>query len=358
MSIRKARFHLHELECEVNSLNNKVKDLQKGIVLKSETIARLEKIKEKNEAVPSPFPTAALFNAGFSGLKLKPTKTKVSNENAFPEVEKESAEASEIKPWLYLGGNLVARNLSLLKQLGINRILNTASGVCPNYFESDPYFRYTSFELIDSPTESIDHFILHAIAAIENAREEGGKILVHCHQGVSRSATLVTAYIAWKENLPILDALMYVKARRKIVSPNAGFLEQLKAYEIRTRPDEVLSLVPTLHHVTYHSDNNAFLVVKRVFDPSIAGINTKDIFMIHEGLGGKLLIREAQDVSDKRHMETALRIAEWMIKYEKIYRNSSIEVVSYDNERFFEILSRINKKNQNEKVEYVDSSKS
>ena len=73
MSIRKARFHLHELECEVNSLNNKVKDLQKGIVLKSETIARLEKIKEKNEAVPSPFPTAALFNAGFSGLKLKPT---------------------------------------------------------------------------------------------------------------------------------------------------------------------------------------------------------------------------------------------------------------------------------------------
>lgn len=53
-----------------------------------------------------------------------------------------------------------------------------------------------------------------------------GKILVHCHVGVSRSATVVLAYLMLKRNMTLVEAINKVKAGRGII-PNRGFLRQL-----------------------------------------------------------------------------------------------------------------------------------
>ena len=51
--------------------------------------------------------------------------------------------------------------------------------------------------------------------------------------GVSRSASMVIAYLM-KENLWKLEvAFIHVKKLRSIVYPNLGFQKQLKKYEIR-----------------------------------------------------------------------------------------------------------------------------
>lgn len=54
-----------------------------------------------------------------------------------------------------------------------------------------------------------------------------GKVLVHCARGVSRSATLVLAYLMIYENLTIAEAIHTVCVHRNIL-PNAGFLQQLR----------------------------------------------------------------------------------------------------------------------------------
>ena len=50
-----------------------------------------------------------------------------------------------------------------------------------------------------------------------------GSVLVHCANGISRSPTIVTAYIIHKLKLSADNALKYVNERRKI-NPNKGFL--------------------------------------------------------------------------------------------------------------------------------------
>ena len=56
------------------------------------------------------------------------------------------------------------------------------------------------------------------------------KVLVHCVMGQSRSSTLVLAYLMIHENLTLADAIRAVSTGRNI-SPNAGFLEQLRALD-------------------------------------------------------------------------------------------------------------------------------
>lgn len=48
-------------------------------------------------------------------------------------------------------------------------------------------------------------------------------MLVHCSQGVSRSATIAIAYCMWKLALPYDDVFDNAKKIRHVISPNYGF---------------------------------------------------------------------------------------------------------------------------------------
>ncbi|RKO95551.1 phosphatases II, partial [Caulochytrium protostelioides] len=60
---------------------------------------------------------------------------------------------------------------------------------------------------------------------------EGRTVLVHCAQGVSRSATLVVAYVMLKENWPWARAYAYVKSRSESVCPNVGLVGEVLAWD-------------------------------------------------------------------------------------------------------------------------------
>ena len=57
-----------------------------------------------------------------------------------------------------------------------------------------------------------------------------GKVLVHCTVGVSRSATLVLAYLMIRQNMTLVEAIKTVKDHRGII-PNRGFLRQLNGLD-------------------------------------------------------------------------------------------------------------------------------
>ncbi len=66
---------------------------------------------------------------------------------------------------------------------------------------------------------------------VDQATKQKQKVLVHCHAGVSRSTTVVVAFLMKTKRWPYKKALNYVKQRRYIVDPNFGFVEQLRKFE-------------------------------------------------------------------------------------------------------------------------------
>ena len=58
-----------------------------------------------------------------------------------------------------------------------------------------------------------------------------GNVLVHCAHGRSRSPTMAVAYMMFKRRIPLEDALGILTSQCDIISPNEGFLRQLKEFE-------------------------------------------------------------------------------------------------------------------------------
>lgn len=76
------------------------------------------------------------------------------------------------------------------------------------------------------------------VSLTDEARERGSGVLVHCHAGVSRSATVTVAYIMKQQGLCLGDAYKFVKELRPVISPNLNFMGQLLKYEKKKRNGE------------------------------------------------------------------------------------------------------------------------
>jgi protein-tyrosine phosphatase len=79
-----------------------------------------------------------------------------------------------------------------------------------------------SFDLTSVLTEAFDF--------IKAGFQGGGKVLVHCQMGQSRSAAIVTAFLMHSQKLTFEEAFGHVKERREIVSAER-FGKQLKKLE-------------------------------------------------------------------------------------------------------------------------------
>ena len=74
---------------------------------------------------------------------------------------------------------------------------------------------------------------------IHSCLESGGRVLVCCWQGASRSASLVLAYIISYKGMPLEKALRSVKQKRDI-RPHNNFLLQLINFEEQEIKNSVL----------------------------------------------------------------------------------------------------------------------
>lgn len=83
----------------------------------------------------------------------------------------------------------------------------------------------------DQADEILQHFD-QAIKFIQKGLSSGS-VLVHCVYGVSRSSTLVCAYLINQYGMNAKDAVEMVKAKRPQVNPNRGFLKVLESQNPR-----------------------------------------------------------------------------------------------------------------------------
>lgn len=142
--------------------------------------------------------------------------------------------ASEIAPGLWLGSANDAINLRELRRRRIGRVLTIASGCVPQHPD---HLEYLYFDALDVPHQPLGHLIRPAIEFISLGTPQD-PVLVHCMAGISRSASLVIAFLMYKHSWILSDALSFVKAKRPIVHPNPGFLTQLQGFEVEIKQNK------------------------------------------------------------------------------------------------------------------------
>ncbi|XP_045698415.1 dual specificity protein phosphatase 13 isoform X3 [Phyllostomus hastatus] len=146
---------------------------------------------------------------------------------------------NEVWPNLFLGDAHAARDRSKLTQLGITHVVNVAAGkfqvdTGAKFYHGMP-LEYYGIEAEDNPFFDLSVYFLPVARYIRTALSvPQGRVLVHCAMGVSRSATVVLAFLMIYENLTLVEAIQTVQAHRDIC-PNSGFLRQLQVLDNRLR---------------------------------------------------------------------------------------------------------------------------
>lgn len=70
--------------------------------------------------------------------------------------------------------------------------------------------KYYSYPIEDSPNSQIHKLFYETGGIINSALSKGEGILVHCYAGVSRSSTIVLAYLIQYKKMSLFDAYDFV----------------------------------------------------------------------------------------------------------------------------------------------------
>jgi len=146
-----------------------------------------------------------------------------------------SQQCSQVLAHLFVSGDKVAQDREILMQNQISRVLNCASTYLPCHHRNDATIQYYSLPLLDSPTEQISRYFYCVLTTMEEIAQQGQRLLVHCHQGVSRSCTMAIAYIMWKQDMSYEQAFRSLREARAICQPNIGFICELIDWDKRRR---------------------------------------------------------------------------------------------------------------------------
>ncbi|KAJ7778816.1 protein-tyrosine phosphatase-like protein [Mycena maculata] len=129
-----------------------------------------------------------------------------------------------LKDQVYISNLSAAESDETKKKLGITHILS----VCPEYASTG-----TDHLVVPVDDSEYDDLLIHlsdTCCFIEDALARGGRVLVHCVMGVSRSTTVVAAYLMKTMSLTPAAAISFIKKHRPRVQPNYGFLKQLDTF--------------------------------------------------------------------------------------------------------------------------------
>lgn len=136
--------------------------------------------------------------------------------------------ASQIFPYLYLGTEWNACDWQWLENNGIKYIVNVTNEV-ENFFPAR--LKYLKIRVSDEASAELLKYWNQTNQFIKEAKEKGSAVLVHCKKGISRSSSTVIAFAMKEYGWALSEAMEHVKNKRDCITPNIGFVEQLKTFE-------------------------------------------------------------------------------------------------------------------------------
>ena len=147
-------------------------------------------------------------------------------------------------PAIFIGSEENASDLDWLASNRIGLIVNcTRTALAPH----KKLVKTVRLGVHDDPSEASNMLknFERGVFEIEKAREQGHNVLVHCVAGISRSASMVAAYLMWKYNWTAAKSVNYIKRRKPETFSGASstakyrhlgvFGHSLKAWEERLK---------------------------------------------------------------------------------------------------------------------------
>ena len=132
---------------------------------------------------------------------------------------------SQITENIYLGNIYDAQNIDKLLKLGIAKVLSLITDSQLLFYPKT--IKHKLIIIPDLPRENIIQYFGECLLFINDDK----KILVHCFAGASRSATIIIAYLMWKNQLDYVESCNILQKIRPIIYPNYGFVRQLKIFD-------------------------------------------------------------------------------------------------------------------------------
>ncbi|KAF9225740.1 hypothetical protein BS17DRAFT_777609 [Gyrodon lividus] len=158
----------------------------------------------------------------------------------------------EIVPNLWIGNLPSALDVESLKAKNIFSVVTAMRG---KVIINATFNKY-QINIDDSADEDVLVHFLPSISFIQKELDKGRGVLVHCQAGISRSATIVTAYLMYTQKIDAAAALDLIKAVRPHTEPNEGFLQQLEIFHqasyktsLRSKPVRMFYMERTVEEV-------------------------------------------------------------------------------------------------------------
>jgi protein-tyrosine phosphatase len=129
---------------------------------------------------------------------------------------------------LYIGNDWAARREEMLSSIKATHIVVVGAELQKHF---PAHFVYLQIEALDMPSFPLIQHFQSACGYIDAVLKEGGCVFVHCFQGISRSSTILSAYLMFKLDLPARKALSFLQQRHPQADPNFGFRYQLGQFE-------------------------------------------------------------------------------------------------------------------------------
>lgn len=113
----------------------------------------------------------------------------------------------------------------------ITHVLSVYDGANPLSPVMQRTMKHLHIKIDDAPHEKLSKDFSNIVRFIHGGRSAGGIVYVHCAAGISRSSTSLCSYVmAWLD-CSMEQGLALIRAGRSIISPNEGFLAQLRQWE-------------------------------------------------------------------------------------------------------------------------------
>ncbi len=137
-----------------------------------------------------------------------------------------SGEVNQITNNIWLCNSDSAILPSVIKALNIGARINFCKEIDSRYLQC----HLLEIHVEDSSKANIYQFFDIVYEFLVTCEEAKLNVLVNCRAGISRSPTILIAYLMRRFNMSFDDAMQYVKLCRPIVKPNYGFITQLQCY--------------------------------------------------------------------------------------------------------------------------------
>lgn len=147
--------------------------------------------------------------------------------------------ARRVQPYnLWIGSERDSANQAAAERYGITLVVNATCNL-PERVRGVSHIRVPVDDTPDDANVMLS-YLMGVVRHIDTHLLRGGGVLVHCYAGISRSATVVAAYLMFREGLTPAQAIARVRqAKPETFGCSPNFIEALNGFHAKlmaTRP--------------------------------------------------------------------------------------------------------------------------